>query len=95
VKIKAPVPMTIAVLPSKLADQVYDDPKTLPSALANTSCKQRGVQSLTFECVFNVADGPQTIVVLPESSAKVPAHKKAEIELQTVKCVANCAVLGK
>ncbi len=95
VKIKAPVPMTIAVLPSKVADQVYDDLKTLPSALANTNCKQRGVQSLTFECVFNVADGPQTIVVLPESSATVPHHKKAEIELQTVKCVANCSALSK
>src|SRR5256886_13432693 len=80
VKIKAPVPMTVAVIPSKLADQVYDHPETLRSALDDTSCKQRGVQSLSFDCKFNVADGPQSIVVLPESNA--PKHKKAEIELQ-------------
>jgi predicted metal-binding protein len=45
---------------------------------------------LKFERAFNAADGPQTVVVVPELSAAVPAHKKAEIELQTVKCVANC-----
>ena len=91
VKIKAPVPMTIAVLASKLADQVYDKPDSLGSALATTSCKQRGVQSLTFECKFNLADGPQSIVVLPDVS--IPGHQKAEIELQTVKCIANCDVI--
>jgi len=83
--------MTIAVLASKLADQVYDKPDSLGSALATTSCKQRGVQSLTFECKFNLADGPQSIVVLPDVS--IPGHKKAEIELQTVKCIANCDVI--
>src|SRR5438128_5549638 len=88
VKIKAPVPMTIAVLASKLADQVYDKPDSLGSALATTSCKQRGVQSLTFECKFNLADGPQSIVVLADVS--IPGHKNAEIELQTVKCTADC-----
>lgn len=88
VKIKAQVPMTVAVMSSKLADQVYDNPETLNSALGQTSCKQRGVQSLSFDCKFNVADGPQSMVVLPESN--VPSNKKAEIELQTVKCVANC-----
>src|SRR5581483_6750740 len=94
VRIKAPVPMTIAVLPSKFADQVYDNPETLPSALANTSCKQRGVQSLNFDCAFNLADGPQSLVVLPSSLTHVP-HKKAEIELQAVKCWNNCETLGK
>jgi hypothetical protein len=93
VKIKAPVPMTVAVMASKLADQVYDKPETLRSALDDTSCKQRGVQSLSFDCKFNIADGPQSIVVLPESSA--PKHKKAEIELQTVKCIANCTAPSK
>lgn len=88
VKIKAPVPMIVAVMPSKLADQVYDKPETLASALDETSCKQRGVQSLSFDCRFDVSDGPQSIMVLPQST--VPRHKKAELELQTVKCVANC-----
>jgi hypothetical protein len=90
VKIKAPVPMTIAVLPSKAADQVYDNPSTLRSELDNTSCKQRGIQSMTFDCSFNVADGPQSIIIMPDAGAS--SRKKAEIELQTVKCIANCDV---
>lgn len=89
VRFKAPIPMTVAVLPSKLADQIYDNPSTMNSALEGTSCKQRGVQSLTFECVFNVADGPQSLVILPV--ANITSHKKAEVELQTLKCVANCS----
>jgi hypothetical protein len=88
VRIKAPFPMTIAVVPQQFADQLYDNPGTLSSALAQTSCKQRGVQSLSFDCTFNQADGPQSMVVLPDSTVR--SHKKAEIELQTVKCVANC-----
>ena len=93
VRIKAPVPMTIALLPSELADQVYDNPAALSSALAKTSCKQRGVQSLSFDCTVNLADGRQSLVVVPDG-AKIP-HKKAEIELQTVKCSANCERLNK
>lgn len=93
VKIKAPVPMTIAVVPSHLADQVYDKTEALGSALDQTSCKQRGVQSLTFECKFNLNDGPQSIMVIPDAA---PAnHKKAEIELQTVKCIANCNIANR
>jgi hypothetical protein len=89
-RIKAPTPMTVAVVPQALADQVYDNPETLSLALSKTSCKQRGVQSLSFDCNFNVADGPQSIIVVPASSA--PPRKKAEIELQTLKCTANCNV---
>ena len=91
VKIKAPVPMTIAVLPSKFADQIYDKPETLSSALGNTSCKQRGVQSLTFDCQFNLADGPQSLIIKPDTSFS--GRKKAEIELQTVRCIANCGAI--
>jgi hypothetical protein len=91
VKVKAPVPVTIALISSKLADQVYDHPETLGSALDQTSCKQRGVQSLTFDCTVNLADGPQSLIVVPAST---PNHKKAEIELQAVKCVANCELIN-
>lgn len=93
VRIKAPVPMTVALLPSDLADQVYDNPGALSSALSKTSCKQRGVQSLSFDCTVNLADGRQSLVVVPDPG-KIP-HKKAEIELQTVKCSANCDLLSK
>jgi hypothetical protein len=92
VKIKAPIPMTVAVLPSKLADQLYDKPGELSSILSNTTCKQRGVQSLTFECAVNPAEGQQSLFVWPESPRNVP-RKKAEIEFQAVKCVANCELM--
>jgi hypothetical protein len=39
-----------------------------------------------------LADGPQSLIVAPESTDRVP-HKKAEIEMQFVKCVENCALL--
>jgi len=55
------------------------------------SCQQRGVQSQTFQCTFNAADGPQSLIVVPEAGEKVP-HKKAEIEFFASKCVANCAL---
>jgi hypothetical protein len=90
VKIKSPVPMIVALVPSQIADELHGKPDTLESALEKNSCQQRGVQSLTFQCTFNAADGPQSLVVVPEEAASVPAHKKAEIEMQAVKCVANC-----
>jgi hypothetical protein len=89
-KIKAPVPMTLGVLPAALADQIYDKPDQLGSALAQTSCKQRGVQTMEFDCFFNLADGPQSLLVVPNEKS----HKKAEIEVQTYKCVENCELLG-
>ncbi len=90
VRIKAPVPMMIAVVPAQSADQLYKSPGALEDVLTKTTCKQRGVQSLNFECAFKVADGPQSLIVRPEAVEKVP-RKKAEIELQAVKCIANCA----
>jgi hypothetical protein len=39
-----------------------------------------------------LADGPQSLIVVPESTASIP-HKKAEIEMQYVKCIANCELL--
>jgi hypothetical protein len=89
-KIKAPVPMTLGVLPAALADQVYDKPDQLSSALAQTTCKQRGVQTMEFDCFFNLADGPQSLLVVPDEKS----HKKAEIEVQTYKCVKHCELLG-
>lgn len=94
IHIKAPVPMTVALLPSSIAEKIYDDPSTLSTALESTTCKQRGVQSLSFSCNVNLADGRESLVVLPEDRAKVP-HKKAEIEVQANECTANCEMLKK
>ena len=84
--------MTVAVLPSHLADQVYDKSVTLTDALDKTGCKERGVQSLGFNCTFNLANGPQTILVLPD--ANFSGHKKANVEVETVKCVEHCELLS-
>jgi hypothetical protein len=94
IRIKAPVPMMVALLPSEVADKIYDNPSSLSSALENTSCKQRGVQSLSFDCKVNLADGRQSLVVVPEAQGKIP-HKKAEIEMQSQQCSANCDLLNK
>jgi hypothetical protein len=93
IKIKSPVPMVVAVLPSQMADQLHSQPDALESALQKTSCQQRGVQSLQFECTFNLADGPQSLIVAPEAGTEVPRKKKAEIEMLAARCVENCQIL--
>jgi hypothetical protein len=93
IKIKSPVPMIVAMLPAEVAGQLHAKPEALEAALGKVSCQQRGVQSLQFQCTFNLADGPQSLIVVPEPGVKVPNHKKAEIEMLAAKCVANCAPL--
>ncbi len=90
VKIKSPIPLTVALLPSHLADQVYDKTVSLTDALDQTGCKERGVQKMTFNCSFNVANGTQTLLILPDITA---SGKKASVEVNTVKCVDHCDLL--
>jgi hypothetical protein len=92
IKIKSPVPMVVAMVPSDVANQLHAKPESFEPALEKNPCQQRGVQSLKFECTFNLADGPQSLIVVPEDTANIP-HKKAEIEMQFVKCVLNCELL--
>jgi hypothetical protein len=94
IKIKSPVPMVVAMLPSRIADQLHSRPEALESALEKNACQQRGVQSLQFACTFSLGDGPQSLIVVPEEGARVPNHKKAEIEMQAARCVANCNLLA-
>jgi hypothetical protein len=91
IKIKAPMPMLVAVVPSLVANQLHGKPEMLEPALEKNSCQQRGVQSQTFQCTFNVADGPQSLIVAPEDTGKVK-HKKVEIEFFASKCVEHCAL---
>jgi hypothetical protein len=90
IKIKSPVPMVVAMLPSQIADQLHAQPETLESALQKNPCQQRGVQSLQFECTFNVADGPQAFRITrrlklrcwrPDASPTVPCSKANDKEL--------------
>jgi hypothetical protein len=91
IKIKSPVPMLVAMIPSSVANQLHGKPDMLEPALEKNSCQQRGVQQQTFQCTFNAADGPQSMIIVPENIEKVP-HKKAEVEFFASKCVANCAL---
>jgi hypothetical protein len=92
VKIKSPIPLTVALLPSHLADQFYDRTVTLNDALNQTGCKERGVQSMSFNCSFNVANGTQTLLILPD--IEFSGKKKATVEANTVKCVDHCELLS-
>ncbi len=92
VKIKSPIPLTVALLPSHLADQVYDKTVTLTDALDQTGCKERGVQKMSFNCTFDVANGTQTLLILPDIDFS--GHKKADVEVDTVKCVEHCEYLN-
>jgi hypothetical protein len=91
IKIKSPVPMLLAMIPSSVANQLHGKPDMLEPALEKNSCQQRGVQQQTFQCTFNAGDGPQSLIIVPEDIEKVP-HKNAEIEFFASKCVANCAL---
>jgi len=93
VRIKSPVPMAVALVPAQSANQLYSKPQMLDAVLEKNTCQQRGVQSLNFDCTFNLADGPQSLVVIPEASSHIPRKKKIEIEMQAVKCIANCDLL--
>ena len=93
IKVKSPVPMAVVVLPSSVAGQLYGKPDMFESAVGKSGCQQRGVQSSTFQCTLNVADGSQSLVLLPETGADIRKHKKAEVEVQTVRCIDNCSAL--
>jgi hypothetical protein len=93
IKIKSPTPMLVAMLPAEVANQLHARPEMLESALEKNACQQRGVQSQQFQCTFNIGDGPQSLIVVPEQGANVPHKKKAEVEMQVAKCVANCQML--
>jgi hypothetical protein len=92
VEIKSPIPLTVALMPSHLADQVYDKTVSLTDALDQTGCKERGVQKMNFNCSFNVANGPQTLFISPEMDFS--GHKKANVEVNTVKCVDHCDLIN-
>ena len=47
IRLKASQPMTIAVLPASVADQLSDSVESLNSALSQTACKQRGIEKLS------------------------------------------------
>jgi hypothetical protein len=87
IRVKSPEPLTVAVVPSAVADELYAHRDQLPELLAKSTCKQYGTQSSTFDCNFQKADGALQVVLLPEAET---TKKKAEITISAVHCVANC-----
>jgi len=90
VKINSPVPMTVAIVPSRMANELREKADGLGSALDNRSCVEKSVRSSSFECTLDLSDGPQSFIAVPEAGTKVPANKKAQVEVVASKCVANC-----
>lgn len=90
VKVASPVPITVAILPSRAADELRAKPDSLDSALQGRVCMERAVRSAAFECTFDLADGPQSLVAVPEGGSRQAPNKKAEVEVVASKCVANC-----
>src|SRR5258707_1034524 len=48
IKIKSPVPMVVAMLPSDIAIQLHAKPELFETALEKNPCQQRGIQSMEF-----------------------------------------------
>jgi hypothetical protein len=90
VRISSPVPMALAIVPSRVAEDLRRKPENLEAALDGRPCVERSVRSATFECTFDLTDGPQSLVAVPEASSKIPQNKKTEVEVIASKCVANC-----
>ena len=88
IRIKAQEPMTVAVVPSNLADELYAHRGQAHEVLARSACKQYGIQSSTFECTLRKEEGALQVVLLPE--VEIRKKKKAEVSISTVQCVANC-----
>jgi hypothetical protein len=90
VRINSPVAMTVAIIPSRLAEELSEKPDTFGAALEGRTCVEKSVRSAAFECMFDVADGPQSFIAAPVSDAKLPANSRAEVEVVASTCVANC-----
>jgi hypothetical protein len=90
VNFTSPVPMTVAIVPTRMAERARERGNDVSGAVGNGNCTQRGAQSGTFECTFDVSDGPLSVVAAPEGGGKLGSNEKAEVEVSASKCVANC-----
>jgi hypothetical protein len=90
VKVDSPVPMTVAIVPLRVADKLRENPESLDSALDGRSCMEKSVRSAAFECTFDPGEGSQFFVAMPEAGSKLPPNKKVEVEVVASKCIANC-----
>src|SRR5690349_5183385 len=90
VRVNSPVPMTVALVPSQVAQELRLKLDNVGSELNNRACMEKSVRSTAFECTLDLSDGPQSFIAVPEANSSVPANKKAVVEVVASKCVANC-----
>jgi hypothetical protein len=90
INLNSPVPMAFATVSPEEAANLRANPESLNSAIAKSRCQQRAAQKMKITCTFSLADGPQEIVLLPESGIQIPSNKKATFSVSLPRCVENC-----
>jgi len=91
ISLNSPVPMAFATVSPEEATVLREKPELFNSIAAKSKCQQRAAQKMNVTCSFSVADGPQEIVLLPESGIQIPSNKKASFSVSLPRCVENCS----
>ena len=91
ISLNSPVPMAFATVTPDEAATLREKPELFNSIAAKSRCQQRAAQKMNLTCTFSVADGPQEIVLLPESGIQIPSNKKASFSVSAPRCVENCS----
>ncbi len=90
ISLNSPVPMAFATVSPEEATMVREKPELFNSIVAKSKCQQRAAQKMNLTCTFSMSDGPQEIVLLPESGVSIPSNKKASFSVSLPRCVENC-----
>jgi len=91
ISLNSPVPMAFATVSPEEAANLRANPDGFNSVAAKSKCQQRAVQKMNVTCSFSISDGPQEIVLLPESGIQIPSNKKASFSVSLPRCVENCS----
>lgn len=88
IHVKAQAPLTVAVVPTSLVNELSAHRDQAQEILARSSCKQNGIESITLECSLQKENGAVQVVLLPDPGIR--KKKKAEVTISGEQCVANC-----
>ena len=95
ISLNSPVPMAFATVSPEEAASLRMNPEGFNSVAAKSKCQQRAAQKMNLTCTFSVSDGPQEIILLPESGIQIPSNKKASFTVSLPRCVENCSAPSK
>src|SRR5262249_145489 len=90
ISLNSPVPMAFAAVSPEDAAALRANPGSLNSLIAKSKCQQRAAQKMNLMCAFSPSDGPQEIILMPESGIQIPNNKKASFGVSIPRCVENC-----